>query len=176
MGGRYICAYFFVPLDRRPATDDELYAKLGKQPNGHFGPMIVADRNVTVLEDHVCAQLYFLANDLFVLQSGMPDELPLEQDPAMPFAYAIRDGAVAAGAEVALLETHNAELQRILDRYWMVQLGSADELAKEWFGLLYLCDDWVKRWSPLAKLLDRDELPGGPGRTLFARRGNNRFF
>src|ERR1041384_4957481 len=98
MGGRYICAYFFIPLDRRPAMDDELYAKLGRQPNGYLGPLIVADDNVTVLEGHVCAQLYFLANDLFVLQAGMPDGLPLEQDPALPFAYTIREGAVAAGA------------------------------------------------------------------------------
>lgn len=138
--------------------------------------MILADRNVTVLEDHVCAQLSFLANDLFVMQPGYITDSPVEDDPALPFACAIRGGAVEARAEVAILETHNAELQRILDRYWIVQFGSPDELAKEWFGLVYMCDAWVEGWAPAPTLLDRDELPGGPGRTLFASRGWRRFY
>jgi hypothetical protein len=176
MGGRYIGAYFFIPLDKRPATDDELFAKLGEQPNGYFGPLIITERNVTVLSEHVCAQLYFWANSLFDLRFSVRDEpLTLERDPALPFAYAIRDGAMAVGASVVILETHNAELERILDRYWMVLVNDATALAVEWFSLLHLSDELVEDWSPPPHLLDRDELPGGPGRTLFGGRGRTRW-
>jgi hypothetical protein len=182
MSGRALCAYFFIPLAKRPATDDELFARLGKQPDGQFGPMTILDRKVTALSDHVCVQLYFLAAELEKLRYEVRDEtLSLERDAGLPFAYAIRDGAAAAGAEVALLETHipevnhTVDLERVLERYWMILLGDATGLAIQWFGLLYLSDEVVAGWQPEPGVLDRDELAGGPGRTLFGGRGWTRW-
>jgi hypothetical protein len=83
---------------------------------------------------------------------------------------------VAVGAEVAILETHDSEIQGILDRYWMVQFGDPGEFLLERFGLTYFSDSMVEDWDPPAHLIDRDELPGGPGRTFFARRGRHRWF
>ena len=182
MSGRSICAYFFIPLDKRPATDDELFIKLGKQPDGHFGPMTILDRNVTVLSDHVCVQLYFLTAELNNIRFAVEDkELSLERDAGLPFAYAIRDGAVATGADVVILDIHipeidhAADLEKVLDRYWMLILGDATGLAIQWFGLLYLSDEIVKGWEPESGVLDRDEFPGGPGRTLFGGHGWTRW-
>lgn len=182
MSGRSICAYFFIPLAKRPETDEELFVALGKQPGGHFGPLTILDRNVTVLSDHVCVQLYFLAAELNNLRHAVEDqELPLERDAGLPFAYAIRDGAVATGADVVILETHihevnhTADLERVLKHYWMIPFGDATGLAVQWFGLLYLSDSIVEGWEPEPGVLDRDELPGGPGRTLFGGHGWTRW-
>jgi hypothetical protein len=83
MEGRYIGVYFFIPLGKRPGSDDELFAKLGVQ-EGHFGLLIVVDRNVTLLSDHVCAQLCFLADSLHSLQSTVLEEpLPLARATAV---------------------------------------------------------------------------------------------
>lgn len=177
MGGEYIGAYFFVPPERRPASDDELFAKLGCDlTRSTFGPMVIADRRIEVLSDHVCAQLYFLRTAFMNALTDAPDqEPPLERDPMLPLALAIRDGAVRVGAEVAFLETRNYQLDSVFDRYWMVIARDATSLAAEWYGLLYMDDVVAEGWAPGTMLLDRDELPGGPGRTLFAGRGGNRW-
>ena len=74
-----------------------------------------------------------------------------------------------------ILETHLAELDRTLERYWMVILEDATGLAVQWVGLLYLSDAIVADWEPELGVLDRDELPGGPGRTLMrCRLANSR--
>jgi hypothetical protein len=177
MSGRCIGVFFFIPLALRPATDDELLERLGvRRPDGWFGPLQLAEHTVRVLSDHVCVALYFLHNELRNLRYTIRDQdLVLERDAGLPFAYAIRDAAVRVDAEVAILETHLPDLDYILERYWMVLLGDATTLAIEWFGLVYLSDAIVEGWEPSPGVLDRDELPGGPGRTLFGGRGWTRW-
>lgn len=178
MGGDFIGAYFFIPPDRRPSSDDELFGMLGCDlTTWSFGPLGVANRRIDLLSDHVCAQLFFLKAEFINRLAETPgDEVPLDRDPLRSLATAIRDGAVRLAAEVAFLETRNYMLETVLERYWMVLARDATILASEWFALLYMDDGVVKDWSPGPLLLDRDELPGGPGRTLFAGRGGNRWF
>ena len=96
---------------------------------------------------------------------------PVAEDLALPLAVAIRDGAARAGAEVAILATRNVVLDNILERYWMVLIGDATALAAERFGLTYLDERLVRDRDPPSVHLDRDEVPGGPGRTLFKQPG-----
>jgi hypothetical protein len=178
MGGDFIGAYFFIPPDRRPPSDDELFRTLGCDlTTWSFGPLGVADRTIEVLSDHVCVALYFLKAEFIARLAETPgDEVPLERDPLLSFATMFRDGAARFSAEVALLETRRPQLEVMLDRYWLVLARDATFLAAEWFALLYMDDAMVKDWSIGDALLDRDELSGGPGRTLFAGRGGNRWF
>jgi hypothetical protein len=178
MGGVFIGAYFFIPPDRRPSSDDELFQMLGGDlVRSSFGPLSVADRGSTLLSDHACAYIYFLKSELIdVISRTHGEEVPLDRDPLLPLAMTLRDGAARLAAEVAFLETRSPELESVLDRYWMVQARDATSLAAEWLALLYMDELMVKDWDPGPILLDRDELPGGPGRTLFASRGRNRWF
>jgi hypothetical protein len=178
MGGSFIGAYFFLPPDRRPSSDDELFKQLGCDLDTRmFGPMCIADHAIRPLSDHLCVALYFLRTEFRnITAETYGQEVPLERDPLLPFAVAIRDGAVRFAAEVAFLETRKPELESVLDRYWMVLARDATSLAAEWLSLLYMDDFMVKDWDPGPILLDRDELPGGPGRTLFASRGRERWF
>ena len=104
---------------------------------------------------------------------GRDDDLPMGQDTALPLAIAIRDAAVRAGAEVAALITHpeQANPRSLHDRAWMVSARDPDALATEYFGFLYLDDRMVHGWTPPWPVGARDELPGGPGRSIFAGRG-----
>lgn len=179
MGGEIIGAYFFIPPDRRPPEDDELFRTLGCDlARSSFGTLTIADRVLSPLSDHACASLYFLKQELINRLADAPDqEPPLERDPLLPFATAIREGAARLAAEVAFLEIRNAELEAVLDRYyWMVLARDPDALAGEWPSLLYMDDTVIRGWEPGPALIDRDELPGGPGRTLFGARGGNRWF
>lgn len=177
MGGDFIGAYFFVPPERRPSSDDELFEVLGCDlARSSFGSLTFVERGIEVLSDHVCAQIYFLkASFINRISETYGEEAPLERDPLLPLAVALHDGAIRITAEVAFLESRRAELAWILDRYWMVLARDATSLAMEWFALLYMDDAMVKDWDPGPLLLDRDELPGGQGRTLFSGRGRNRW-
>jgi len=177
VGGRFIGACFFVPLKVRPASDGELFAALGyDQARGTFGPIGVAEHRIDVLSDHVCAQLYCLHSEFLGLLPPVGQEVPLAQDPALPLAIALRDGAARARAEVALLEIHRPVLEEILEKYWMVQIGDDTALLAERFALLHLDDSLVAQWKPRPAFEDRDELPDGPGRTVFSQRGAKRWF
>lgn len=173
MGLPDIVCCFFVPVAERPATDDELFARLGYDLGANrFGPAHPTGREVVELSDHVCARIHLLASSVATPPSA-PEGQPLDADPRLPLAIAIRDGAARARAEVAVLVTHGASPEG--DRYWMILMGDATALALERFGLLYLDERLARDWSPEPHLLDRDELPGGPGRTLFAGRGAGRW-
>lgn len=178
MGGELIGAFFFIRLDRRPPTDEELFDRLGcDRVTSGFGPLTVADSRVDVLSNHVCAQLYFLEASLRNLRlEGRTADESLDRDPALPFAIEFRDGAARADADVAILATHDPSLESILELYGAVQIADATSLAAERFGLLYLDDSQILAWSPPEHLLDRDKLPGGPGLTLFAGRGRSRWY
>jgi hypothetical protein len=178
MGGEYIGAYFFVPPERRPPSDDELFRALGCDlASSSFGTLTFAERRIEVLSDHVCAALWFLKAEYIGRLAETPgDDVPLERDPLLPFATALRDGAVRLAAEAAYLDTRQPQLEAMLDRYWMVIGRDATALAAEWYSLLYMDDGVAEGWAPGTMLLNRDELPGGPGRTLFAGRGGNRWF
>jgi hypothetical protein len=177
MGGEYIGSYFFVPLGDAPESDEELFDRLGYERRTRmFGGLHVTEHRADRLSDHVCAQLYFLASELREIGMQAADDVPVANDPALPLAVAIRDGAVRARAEVAILATRDAVLAKILERYWMVLVGDATALAAERFGLTYLAEGMVQDWDPPAVHLDRDELPGGPGRMLFSSRGSYRWY
>lgn len=178
MGGEFIGAYFFIPPDRRPPSDDDLFRMLGCDlTTWSFGPLGVADRRIEVLSDHVCAMLYFLkAEFITVISVTHGQKVPLERDPLLPFATTMRDGAVRLAAEVAFLDTRTPDLASVLERYWLVLVRDATALAVERFSLLYMDDSMVRDWDPGPVILDRDELPSGPGRTLFASRGRTRWF
>src|SRR5882757_212269 len=105
MGGKFIATYFFIPHAQRPPTDGELLHNLGADlPSGDFGPFTIANREIDVLSDHICAQLYFLDTELLNLVVTIKDpDQPVECDPALPFAIAIRKAAVAINADIAIL-------------------------------------------------------------------------
>lgn len=178
MGGDFIGAYFFIPPAQRPASDDELFQALGCDlARSMFGTLTFAERKLEVLSDHVCVALYFLkAEYINALSETRGQEVPLERDPLLPFATAFRDGAIRLHAEVAFLESRQPALESVLDRYWMILARDASSLAMEWFPLLYMDESMLQDWNPGPHILDRDELPGGPGRTLFSNRGRNRWF
>jgi hypothetical protein len=59
----------------------------------------------------------------------------------------------------------------------MVLARDQNALAQEFFSVLHLDDDLARDWKPPPGLLDgRDQLPGGPGRTLFSQSGRERWF
>jgi hypothetical protein len=178
MGGEFIGTYFFVPTAARPASDDELFQRLGYDAvNRRFGGLDVVDARIEVLSDHVCVKISSLAASFLNLRmTADEDDLPLERDPGLPLARAIRDGAARSEATVAILATREAMHDKIPDCYWMVLVGDADALAAEYFGLLYLNDRLAQGWDPPAGHADRDELPGGPGRILFGHRGWHRWY
>jgi len=178
MGGAFIGAYFFIPPDRRPPGGDDLFRALGCDlTTWTFGTLGVADRRIEVLSDHVCVALWFLKAEYIGRLAETPgDDVPLDRDPLLPFATAFRDAAVRVAAEAAFLDTRQPQIEAMQDRYWMVIARDAGSLAGEWYSLLYMDDGVVEGWAPGSMLLNRDELPGGPGRTLFAGRGGNRWF
>ncbi len=183
MSSGFVTAAFFVPLEIRPPSDEALWSALGFDPEqGTFGPLHVAERRIDVLSDHVCAQLYFLHAAWLTLLSDEPRdgrEVSLAEDGALDLAMVFRAGAARAHAEVAVLVTpsNRSTLDDLLERYWMVEVGDANALAAERFALLYLDDELAARWEPPARLVEgRDELPDGPGRTIFSQRGWSRWF
>lgn len=183
MGGRFMGLYVFVPLDKRPAVSaEELFKLLGCDfAAWKFGPLGITWHGTETLSDHICMRVSFLysqfTNALFEAH-GLSKDIPLEQDTMLPLAFAIRNGAFRVGAEVAFLETRNYMMETaVQDHYWAeVLLRDATGLAMSWFSLLYMDDAFVKDWNPGPIALDRDELPGPPGRTLFAGRGSSRWF
>ena len=161
-----VCA-FFVPRSERPGPDDALFARLGVDLGANrFGDAHPTGRTVVELRGHACAQIFLPASSVATPPSA-PEVLPLERDPRLPLARAIRDGAISARAEVAVLASHGVPPDD--DRYWMILVGDATALALERFGLLYLDDRLVADWSPAPHVLDRDELPGGRGALALTR-------
>lgn len=181
MSTEVITAVFFIPLEAKPPTGDELFDLLGyDRIHNTFGPLDVDAHNIDVLSDHVCAQIYFLHSPWISRLADKPanGDLPLDRDPALPLAIAFRDAAVRSRAEVAILVTNpnEAPLDKILEHYWMVLVGDEAALAGEHFGLLYLDDKLAQRWDAPPGAQDRDRLLGGPGLTLFSQRGWARWF
>lgn len=182
MSAGFVGLFFFVPPARWPRAGPDADAELlralgGDLVAGRFSQLGIAARAVEPLSDHLCVQLYFLKAEWIAALADAPEqEPPLERDPLLPFAHAIRDAAVRVDAEAAILDTHELTLEKIVDRYWMVLARDATALAMEWFGFTYMDDDMVADWDPGPALLDRDELPGGPGRTLFGGRRGARWF
>jgi hypothetical protein len=175
MSGQLASALFFIPLERRPPSDQALFEALGCA-GGTLGPLAIADRGVDVLEFHACAWVSFLRSAFFELVRH-DHEIALEQDPALPLAFALRDGAARAGADVAALVTEAHMIKSPKDWYWMVTLRDAYSLLQESFPLLHLGEAVVRDWDPPPGLLaSRDELPGSPGRTFFAQRGRDRWY
>lgn len=174
MGGELITAAFFVPLEARPADDEALFALIA--PSGAIGPLNAQERYTDVLGHHVCVQLKFLRRSFLHLIDDQAGDAPVEQDRALPLALALRDSAVRARAEVAMLVSEPSAQEALLDSYWMVLTREADAMVGESFSLLYLSDFVTHDWTPPDGLLaGRDELPGGPGRTIFAQRGWKRW-
>lgn len=175
MGGRYVSAMCFVPLEARPASDAALFEAVGGAQN-MFGPLVIEERGIEVLDYHVRVWLAFLRTSFFGLIRS-EGEVPLEHDRALPLAVALRDGAARSGADAAMLVTEAHRMAGVQDWYWMVAAREPHWLLKERFPALYLGDAVVRDWTPPEGLLDdRDELPGGPGRTFFAQRGADRWY
>jgi hypothetical protein len=175
MSGQLASVMFFVPLDRRPASDAALFEAVGLA-HGKLGPLFIETQGIDVLDDHACVWLSFLRSVFFDLV-GHETEIPLEQDPALPIALALRDGAARAGADVAVLATEAHLINDIQDWYWMVMARDPSSLLRQGFSVLYLGDAMSRDWNPAEGMLDNhDELPGGPGRTLFAQRGRDRWY
>jgi hypothetical protein len=175
MSGQFASAMFFVPLDRRPASDTALFEAVGVV-HGKLGPLAIAKQGIDVLDYHACAWLSFLRSSFFDLVRHETD-VALEQDPALPIALQLRDGAARAGAEVAVLVTETHMIKDIPSWYWMVAAGDATSLVRQSFSVLILGEAVTRDWTPPEGLLDdRDELPGGPGRTFFASRGRDRWY
>src|SRR5688572_15010681 len=101
MGGRSISLNFFVPLSKRPASDEELFKMLGCDfVKNKFGPLGITWHGIEILSDHVCARISFLYIELRnPLAEMFGTKIPLHLDPLLPFANAIREGAVRVGAE-----------------------------------------------------------------------------
>jgi hypothetical protein len=175
MSGQFASAMFFVPLDRRPTSDEALFEAVSPVP-GELGPLGIENQGIDVLDYHACVWLSFLRSSFFDLVRH-ETEVPLEQDPALPIALALRDGAARAGADVAVLVTQAHMIKNIQDWYWMVTVLDANSLLRASFSVLYLGEAAIRDFAPPEGLLDnRDELPGGPGRTFFAQRGKDRWY
>jgi hypothetical protein len=173
MGGQFVTAAFFIPLAARPADDAALFEVIA--PGGALGPLNAQESYVDVLSHHVCVQLKFLRPAFLDLIEERAGDA-LSDDPALPLAVALRDGAVRARAEVAMLVQEAHVQEALLDRYSLVLTRDADALVAESFSLLYLSDALARDWTPEPGRLDgRDELPGGPGRTIFADSGEDRW-
>lgn len=177
MGGRFVTVYFFIPTERHSNSDRELLSILGyDSAKNIFGPVGVTWYGINRLSHHICVSISFLYVELRNALDDLSEDDAIDKDPLLPLAYAIRDGAVRVKAEVAFLETRNYMIESTFERYWMVLLRDADALAGEWFTFLYLEQSIVESWAPLSGLNNRDELPGGPGRAIFAGRGSHRWF
>jgi hypothetical protein len=166
---------FFVPLDAHGTSDAALFETVGWTQSS-VGSLGIADRRIEVLEYHILVWYAFLRSSFFDLIRRELD-IPIEQDPALPLALALRDGAARAGADVAMLISERHLIDGVEDWYWMVLIREAYSLLRERFPLLYLGDAVTHDWTPSEGLLDdRDELPGGPGRTFFSQRGQDRWY
>ena len=169
---------FYVPLGDGLAAD-EAVARLGIVPGGGFGPLASVDVRTETLDYHVVVEVYFSVHEFFALDGDRPPgaDVPLDEDGALPLAIAVRAAAARAGAEVAMVVTHadQANPAWLRDRYWMVIARDPSALAGERFGLLYLDDELARGWVPPWPAGARDELPGAPGRAIFARSGAARW-
>src|ERR1700733_15287443 len=126
MGGQFVTAAFFIPLAARPADDAALFDAIA--PGGALGTLDAQARDIDVLSQHVCVQLKVLRRallDLIEERAGAA----LSDDPALPLAAALRDGAVRTRAEVAMLVQEAHVQEALLDRYPLVLTREADALV-----------------------------------------------
>lgn len=175
----WLAMAIFIPKGERAPSEDEVLDRIGVDRAEHrWGPLAHVEWHVEELDFHLLAQLRFLQGALLKLLPEHGGDLPLAEDGALPLAHAFRDASARAGAEVGMLITHpeQAEREWILERYWMVLARDAASLASEHFGLLYMNDEVASNYTPETRRDARDELPGGPGRTIFAGRGSARWF
>lgn len=168
---------FFLP--RGALTPEAALAAVGAG-SGSFGPITRVHPTVDLLDFHACVQLYFRQAQLLRLRARRDPEgppPPVAEDGAVALAQAFRDACARSSADAGFVVTHDYEAERafILEREWMVLAGEANSLAAERFGLLYLSDALARELSPAWHRQGRDELPGGPGVTLFAGSGWSRW-
>jgi len=126
---------------------------------------------------HVLA-IYFWISDFLEMMPEGDEEVPLEEDRALPLASAFKRACEALEPEAAFLLTKEwqSDPDYFLARELQVSIKDADALADEPFGMLYLNDDISRYWTPDPRRDDRESLPVPRGRLVFRGRGGERWF
>lgn len=178
MSGRRLMFGFFVPRSVA-GTFDEACARLGLEGPG-FGPLTRGAVRGESTEEHHLVEVYVPEDDFIALREAHEarQPVPLAADGALSLAQEVRRVAVRAGAMAAVVITHpdQATPAWLREHEWMVSANDAISLAGEYVGLLWLADVPDSEWAAVALRAGRDELPDGPGRTLFAGREWSRWY
>jgi hypothetical protein len=171
MGRKDLAAVFYA-RGERPGILSELGVK-----GETWGPFSQVLTDAGRLDEHTRAIVRFRQYDFFGLRENHEPTESMAADPVLPLAHFFRDAAANAGCEAAFLVTHphQAGPDWLAGRYWMVLTRDIPSLVAEAFGLLYLDNGMVLDWDA-PRLNERNLLPGGPGLTIFASSGWNRWF
>jgi hypothetical protein len=148
---------------------------------GDWGGIDSVRARVHHLSMHDCLAIDFLQSDLLDLlppREGHED-LPLEEDGALPVALAFRDACERLRPEAAVMATHPHMLQ---DPEWLYDCYSAvlgmdpNSLDSQGPAITYVCSDMVDEWVPENfGPPERDSLPVTNGRLLFRATGWSRW-
>jgi hypothetical protein len=164
-------------LSRWPwLKDDEEDMRLGC-----WGGVLSVEVRVRHLSMHDCLAIDFLQTsflDLVPPREGHED-LPLEEDGALPVALAFRDACERLRPEAAVLATHPDELEnpQWMQACYSAVLGMDPNLLDGYRGgLVYVGPDMAAEWEPYRLRQDRDSLPVKEGMLFFRRTGWGRWF
>jgi len=134
-----------------------------------------------ILDMHEALLIYFNHNDFLDLRLRVPREgnenLTLEQDGALPLAYAFRDACERLRPTAAFLSIlpQDATPTIVHEEYGSVLGVDGGALAARRFSLLYLNQRLAEDYEEQKVADDRDSLPVQHGLLLFAGRGYYRW-
>jgi hypothetical protein len=148
---------------------------------GCWGGVISVEARLRHLDLHDCLVLDFWESSFLDLLPPLEgnEELPLEEDGALPVALAFRGACERLRPEAAVLATHPHMLQ---DPQWLHACYSAvlgmdpNSLDSQGAAITYVCSDMVDEWAPENfGPPERDSLPVTNGRLLFRATGWSRW-
>lgn len=196
MSNRRIGAFFFLlrheeltpSLDELAITAGVTSLSLGPWPEdeeedaryGEWGVLDSVRVCVRHLSMHDCLVIDFLQSDLHDLRARHRghEDVPLEEDDALPVALAFRDACERLCPEAAVLATHPQmieEPQWLLDCYSAV-LGMDPDLLDSYLpGLMYVGPEMAADWDPGRFEIERDSLPVKDGKLFFRETGRDRW-
>jgi hypothetical protein len=148
---------------------------------GEWGPLIGVLARRREYDKHVALEFFFSFYRWSDFYEGSDyerrDTHPVEDDPALPLAYAFRDTCLRLDAEVGILTLNNLVADTDYQEreiYPNVARYRVDQLAID-AGLLYLNERRKDLLLGLEALDEQDQLPTERGILLFGGRGVDRW-
>ena len=181
-----LAAAFYLPRSRGPANLGRLVSDAGVQDvqaggdawpdtsgavHGTWAGMRVRGW-VERLDEHDCLVLWFSRT------AAHPALDHAGSEPDRQLSETFVKAARTLGAVTAFVAVHpdQAELRSLRDAEWMVTSRAADALADQRYGLLWLAPSVAAWWTPHPLRDDREEIPVGEARAVFAGTGHQHWY